>query len=217
MTEKPHSSASDEDWEPPNRCVRAFIEQAFDVNDLRNFCQDYYPEIHRRLNDGEGFDAIARRLIAYSDQRGAMPALWANFRRVRPNSSVDLFYARWQKAASKVTGHLDGYTLQHRQIVTQTASEPNASNLPTNLSGRQQGEFHAALLNAFNGDTLRQMVRVELGETLDHVAGGSNFSALTFELIAWAIRTGRLPDLLEGTCRAVPDNPKLNTFLRSLK
>lgn len=141
MTEDPHIPASEsetqsgiisadsligEDWEPPNRCVRAFIEQAFDFNELRNFCQDYYAEIHRRLRDGDGFDAIVHMLIAHCDQRGAMPTLWANFRRMRPNSNFDHFYARWQKATSKATGHLDDYALQQRQLVAQATGEPGA-------------------------------------------------------------------------------------------
>lgn len=90
-----------------------------------------------------------------------MPALWANFRRVRPQQQRRSLLCASAEGGQQGHRPLAMVTLQHRQIVTQTASEPNASNLPTNLSGRQQGEFHAALLNAFNGDTLRQMVRVE--------------------------------------------------------
>ncbi len=60
---------------------------------------------------------------------------------------------------------------------------------------------------------LRQMVLVGLDEHLEHIAGGSTFSAVTFNLIDWAQRAGRLPALLQAAHAAAPGSPELNAFL----
>ncbi len=69
------------------------------------------------------------------------------------------------------------------------------------------------MLAAFTPDSLRQMVLVGLDEHLDHIAGGSTFSAVMFNLIDWAQRTGRLPALLQAAHAAAPLSPELTAFL----
>jgi hypothetical protein len=78
------------------------------------------------------------------------------------------------------------------------------------LDGQLIGAFQIALLDSFTLDTMRQMTRVYLDETLEGIAGGSDFSGVIFNLIAWAERNGRLLDLLNGATTAVPGNAKLN-------
>ena len=50
----------------------------------------------------------------------------------------------------------------------------------------------ASLLDAYDEGSLRQMVRFQLDEHLDLIAGGGNLAQVVFNLIAWAERTGRI-------------------------
>lgn len=100
---------------------------------------------------------------------------------------------------------------------TQAPVEPlPLAGLPAKLTGKQFGALQAALLAAFTPDSLRQMVLVGLDEHLDHIAGGSTFSAVTFNLIDWAQRAGRLPALLQAAHAAASGSPELNAFLGQL-
>ena len=87
----------------------------------------------------------------------------------------------------------------------------------TRLSGPQFKQFHNALLAAFDATSLQQMVAYELEENLSAIAGGSNFSAIVFNLIDWAQRTGRLSKLIEASLTAVPHSPELQAFVASLR
>lgn len=77
------------------------------------------------------------------------------------------------------------------------------------LDSQLIGALQVALLDSFTLDTMRQMTRVYLDQSLDAIAGGSDFSGVTFNLIAWAERNGRLLDLLNGATTTVPGNAKL--------
>jgi hypothetical protein len=116
-----------EDWQPPNRCIRDFVETAFDVGGLRTFCQDYFQDVFRRIDEKEGFDAIVSKLIAYCDQRGITQELWVCFRKERPKSGIDSYYARWQKSTRKNAGRMDDYNLVQRRVVAQAVSETGSS------------------------------------------------------------------------------------------
>src|SRR5690606_24263872 len=74
------------------------------------------------------------------------------------------------------------------------------------LSGEQYGLLQQALLNAFSLDELRMIVRIELGENLDAIAGTGSLAAITGELISWAERTDRLADLVQGAITAREGN-----------
>jgi len=99
------------------------------------------------------------------------------------------------------------------------AAAPAAGAPENGLSGTfssaQLGELHTALLDAFTPAALRQMVSYALDTELDHIAGGPNFSAVVYELIGWAGRSGRLPELVQAAHAAVPGNSRLNAVLRS--
>jgi hypothetical protein len=83
------------------------------------------------------------------------------------------------------------------------------------LHGELYGELHGALLDAFTPASLQQMLRFALGAELDHIAGGPNFGAVVAELIGWARRGGRLPELVQAAHAAVPGNARLTAVLRS--
>ncbi len=85
------------------------------------------------------------------------------------------------------------------------------------LDGQLIGVLQVALLDAFTLDTMRQMTRIYLDEPLEAIAGGSDFSGVIFNLIAWAERNGRLLDLLNGATTTVPGNGKLKDCAASIR
>ena len=85
------------------------------------------------------------------------------------------------------------------------------------LSGRQLRELRDALLDAYTSQaSLRQMVRFELDENLETIAGGGDLAEQTFNLIDWAERTGRLLELVEKAHHFNPGNARLRAFAASL-
>lgn len=85
------------------------------------------------------------------------------------------------------------------------------------LTGSQIAQLLDALLDAYpRRDDLRVMVRVELGEHLDAIAGGDTLRAVAFNLIEWAQRTGRTDELIAGARRGNPGSPALQTVVAAL-
>ena len=80
------------------------------------------------------------------------------------------------------------------------------------LRGAQILQFQEALLSAYDGPGLAQMVRIRLDEDLAAVAGGANLSEVVFNLILWAERTGRTEELVVGASAGNPQNALLKTF-----
>ena len=74
----------------------------------------------------------------------------------------------------------------------------------------------ASLLDAYDEGSLRQMVRFQLDEHLDLIAGGGNLAQVVFNLIAWAERTGRIAELIAKAQAYNPGNARLAAFARSL-
>ena len=78
---------------------------------------------------------------------------------------------------------------------------------PQKLNDSHFKQLRDALLSAFpTEDTLKQMVRFELDENLDEIAGGQNLSEKVFNLIEWAKAQGRTEELING---ARNNNPVL--------
>jgi hypothetical protein len=77
------------------------------------------------------------------------------------------------------------------------------------LPRKQLKQLHSTLLDAFDPSELKQMVKFELGENLDAIAGGGNLSETVFNLIQWAERRGRIEDLIQGAVNYNPDNEAL--------
>lgn len=85
------------------------------------------------------------------------------------------------------------------------------------LTGAQIAQLLEALLAAYpRRDDLRMMVRVELGQNLDAIAGGDTLRAVAFSLIEWAQRTGRTEELIDGARRGNPGNAALQAFAGAL-
>lgn len=80
------------------------------------------------------------------------------------------------------------------------------------LSGQQFAQIQQAFLDAFTEFTLRQMVRVQLDETLEHIAGGENLTELVFNLIRWAEAKESVPALIRAACAANQANPQLRAL-----
>jgi hypothetical protein len=77
------------------------------------------------------------------------------------------------------------------------------------LNKEQVQQIYDALLDGYDEPTLRQMVRVELDVRLDVIAGGSNLTDLTLNLIEWAERHNRVGDLVQGALSQNPGNELL--------
>jgi len=108
------------------------------------------------------------------------------------------------------------FTISPATVSTQTtpaAVPPHPA--PARLSGQQYSMLQQALLGAFSLDELRIMVRTELGETLEAIAGAGSLVAISGELISWAERTGRLAALVQGASRARPGNQPLQALDQS--
>jgi hypothetical protein len=68
---------------------------------------------------------------------------------------------------------------------------------------------HRALLQGFDRDELRMMLRLQLDEDLDAVAGDDELKKVVFNLVTWAERSGRLDDLVAGALAANPQSEEL--------
>jgi len=72
--------------------------------------------------------------------------------------------------------------------------------------------LQAALLAAFDEAGLRQMVRYELDADLDAIAGGATLQERVFALIAWAVRTNRVAELIAAAQEQNPTNEQLKAL-----
>lgn len=80
------------------------------------------------------------------------------------------------------------------------------------LTGRQIKELQAALLDAFDYSSLKQMVLTELGTDLEEVALGGSLTEVTLKLITWAEQNGRTQALVAGAVNANQGNTRLQQF-----
>ena len=58
------------------------------------------------------------------------------------------------------------------------------------------------------------MVRIQLDEILDAIAGGENLRVQIFNLVSWAERNGRVDDLIRSAYKETPGNEALQQLLR---
>lgn len=67
------------------------------------------------------------------------------------------------------------------------------------LTGRQIQQIRDAILDAYpTRDELRALVRIELDQNLDSIAGGDNLRILVFNLVTWAEQHGRIDELVNS-------------------
>lgn len=83
------------------------------------------------------------------------------------------------------------------------------------LDGKTIQELQDALLSAFSADELTRVVRINLDENLDAIAGDDNLSQIVFELITWADRRGRLDELIRGASNVNPRNRELRAWIET--
>lgn len=81
------------------------------------------------------------------------------------------------------------------------------------LTKQELREIHGTLLQTFDSNSLQMMVRIELGERLETIAGGDDLNTVIFNLITWAERTHRVDDLIRGAAAFNPDHPALQRLL----
>ena len=74
------------------------------------------------------------------------------------------------------------------------------------LTGPQVKQIQQASLDGYSLDTLRMIMRIELGENLEAIAGPGALSTVAFVLIEWAERTGRVQELINGALAQQPGN-----------
>ena len=117
------------------------------------------------------------------------------------------------RAPDGVLFRMEPATMQTSPAETPSSAAVLASS--PKLSGQQFGEFQQALLNAFSLDELRMMVRIELGENLDVIAGAGSLAAITQALITWAERTDQVAALVQGASKTRPGNRALQAFVAS--
>ena len=87
----------------------------------------------------------------------------------------------------------------------------------TTITGQQHGQLAEALVDAFgNVGTLGQMVQIEMNRNLDAIAGGATISAVAFNLVDWAKRSGYLTELIQGAVDTQPRNQKLRDYAKSV-
>jgi hypothetical protein len=79
------------------------------------------------------------------------------------------------------------------------------------LTGDQARQLHDAILSAFSRSDLEQLIRHELNEGLDAIAGSGPLSEVVFELILWADQRGRTEELIRAVQRARPVNPEIQS------
>ena len=78
------------------------------------------------------------------------------------------------------------------------------------LTGQKVQQICDALIDAYpTRDLLRMMVRVELDENLEEIAGGENQNVVVFNLVSWAERDGRIDELITRAHGRTPGNEAL--------
>jgi endonuclease G, mitochondrial len=85
------------------------------------------------------------------------------------------------------------------------------------LSGSDRRKLREAILSAYpdQGD-LEIMVREELGENLQAIAGGKTLNQVISNLITWAISRGKIKHLIIAAYAANEGNQKLKEFYQNI-
>lgn len=78
-----------------------------------------------------------------------------------------------------------------------------------NLAGDEFRSLHSALLGAFDRPMLAYMVKAYLDVNLDQIVSDGSLNQIVSELISWAERNDRVPQLIAGARDANPDNGDL--------
>jgi|SRR5579859_359053 len=86
------------------------------------------------------------------------------------------------------------------------------------LTGKQLGQLHKALLHAFpSAMDLQQVIRYGLGENPSVIASGGDLSSMVFNLLQWAGARNKYPALLKAAWDANSEDTELNAVIRDLQ
>jgi hypothetical protein len=80
------------------------------------------------------------------------------------------------------------------------------------LSAALRRQLLESTVAAFNKGELRELLSIDLDVRLDRVSGGENLDDTTLDVIEWAERQGRLPELIGAFRRA--RGHKMRSFRR---
>lgn len=81
------------------KVIRDCLEQSFDSESIRVFCQDYFNTVFRRLRPFDGLDQVITEIIKYSDQHNKFDYLWESIKVERPyRYRID--FPRWQNVVN---------------------------------------------------------------------------------------------------------------------
>ena len=107
---------------------------------------------------------------------------------------------------------------QLQKRIVSTSILPTSEAATSNVWTSQQAEtLHRALLDAYNLNSLRRMLRFRLDKQLDHLATIADFQTTVFDLIEVAEREGWMVDLVLAAHRDNPGNQLLDTFAQQFK
>lgn len=85
------------------------------------------------------------------------------------------------------------------------------------LTGQQVKTLRDAIVSAYNGSDLEQLMRFELNERLDNlVSTNAPLPQIVLDLINWAEMNGRTPDLVAALRRTRPKNSQIQTVANDL-
>ncbi len=101
------------------------------------------------------------------------------------------------------------YTLHLLQAITAYAPLARRRftvHYPVKLSRQQFEQVQHALYSSFNRDELRMLVHSAFGQDLDAVSQDRDLSLQVFDVIIWAEKQDKVPDLLAAACALRPDS-----------
>jgi hypothetical protein len=84
------------------------------------------------------------------------------------------------------------------------------------LTGAQAKKLSQAILSAFSGDDLEQLVRFDLNERLDNIVPAGPLSTVVLRLIEWAENNGATQEFLQAIQRARPNNQNVQSVVKEL-
>jgi WD40 repeat protein len=85
------------------------------------------------------------------------------------------------------------------------------------LNGRQLQQLREVLLSAFpQPHSLREMVKFNLDQDLDAVAGGGDYTSVIYNLITWAAARGKLRELVDASPTYNPGNQQMPAFIHQV-
>jgi hypothetical protein len=83
------------------------------------------------------------------------------------------------------------------------------------LTGDHFQKLHDAILSAFSGADLEQLLRFDLNTRLDNIVPKAPMSEIVFRLIEWAEQRGRTEELVRALQRARPHNKEIQAVTQS--